>query len=863
MSAAHTQVPLLSRMLDRLVGDRQRVLGAAVGEQQPGQRRGGLHARFDGGALAHLGQHQVQGPLGLAPVPGRGVHQPGHQDRLQPGQRLDVGVGGQGAGPLGQPVPGAGQPVQVHLVHQDQVAVQPVLVGLGELKPLGQPPPRLAVAAPPHHGHVGDVQVGLDHVLPFPRGRRIVGDLRGHRPAGLVAEHEQGAGPLHGEVQPVGRGHRRGHLGRALQPLPVPGGRPGGPRWPAEQDHRPGGLHRVVRQVRDRPLHLGPARLAFLHHQQHPAEQHPGLGLGGGWSSACPSTTDRSALTMSWNRDWPVNEANGIFFTSRTTASAGRSAAGQQVEQQRARGGLVAGGQGQVGGLLGVAAPLGRLAGFPVVPGQLGDRLRRAALQRVAGPAVQRPGAPARRSPRTPPGRPARAGTTPCPGRPRPAARSAAPRPGRGRAGRPPARRPRAASASSAGPASTAAAARTAWASAPSRRLRSSTPSRMVAGTMISSRLRRTQLPLRRARSARSCMSSTVSSTASGTPSVRSCRNSANAADTRSPSSIEETSWTVSATLMAAARAAARPRRPASGMTAAAAANRRARPRAGRSAPGWAAAAAATPRNSRNSSVASSAQCTSSTTSTVTPQAGEQLVQRAEQPVPGRGRVLGRLRRGRQIGRPFRKQWPQRSRQAAQPELAAGWRWPAGWRRPSGSACTAAEMAGTPPPCCAAAGRRPGPETPAPACSCRSLPRPRPAPALAAPPAPGRGRPVPAAVPAKAGADITGTRPVPPFSPFAHPVAPALPFLPRDPPATAAPLPDRRESWLGNAQANSFLNPDKSPTNHLSATIEPSLTHSPQMALYGPPRVRRRRSRGRQDRPPGRGSRCECPRHGR
>ena len=64
---------------------------------------------------------------------------------------------------------------------------------------------------------------------------------------------------------------------------------------------------------------------------------------------------------------------------------------GQQVEQQDAGGGLVARGQCQVGGLLRVPAPLGRLAGLAEVPGELGDRPGRAALQRAAGPAMQRP----------------------------------------------------------------------------------------------------------------------------------------------------------------------------------------------------------------------------------------------------------------------------------------------------------------------------------------------------------------------------------------------------------------------------------------------------------------------------------------
>jgi hypothetical protein len=48
---------------------------------------------------------------------------------------------------------------------------------------------------------------------------------------------------------------------------------------------------------------------------------------------------------------------------------------------------------------------------------------------------------------------------------------------------------------------------------------------------------------------------------------------------------------------------------------------------------------------------------------------GEQFVQRAEKPVPGRGRVVQRLGRGRQVGGPFGEQRPQRPGQPGQPQV--------------------------------------------------------------------------------------------------------------------------------------------------------------------------------------------------
>jgi hypothetical protein len=55
-------------------------------------------------------------------------------------------------------------------------------------------------------------------------------------------------------------------------------------------------------------------------------------------------------------------------------------------------------------------------------------------------------------------------------------------------------------------------------------------------------------------------------------------------------------------------------------------------------------------------------------------QAGQKLVQRAEQPVPGCGGILGRFGRWGQFGGPFGEQRPQGAGQAAQPGL----RWAGG-----------------------------------------------------------------------------------------------------------------------------------------------------------------------------------------
>ena len=165
-------------------------------------------------------------------------------DRLEP--RLGEGGVrvGQGAGALGQPRPGAAVPVEEGQGQPRGVQQPPVAGGGHRRDRLLEAAPRLLVASP-GDGDVTHVEQQPGDVPLLLRGVRVGAQLLRHRPALLVAEHQQHAGAV--DLQPGAletRWHRLRQRARPGHPGAVPLGRPPVAAGPGQRDRRLRRAHR-------------------------------------------------------------------------------------------------------------------------------------------------------------------------------------------------------------------------------------------------------------------------------------------------------------------------------------------------------------------------------------------------------------------------------------------------------------------------------------------------------------------------------------------------------------------------------------------------------------------------------------------